>query len=39
LDPARAAEIERVFRTEHGRAVAALARVFGDLDVAENAVA
>jgi RNA polymerase sigma-70 factor (ECF subfamily) len=33
-----AADIERVFRTEHGRAVAVLARVFGDLDVAEEAV-
>jgi RNA polymerase sigma-70 factor, ECF subfamily len=31
-------EIERVFRAEHGRAVAVLARVFGDLDVAEEAV-
>jgi RNA polymerase sigma-70 factor, ECF subfamily len=31
-------EIERVFREEHGRAVAVLARVFGDLDVAEDAV-
>ena len=33
-----AAEIERVFRREHGRAVAVLARVFGDLDIAEDAV-
>ena len=33
-----AAEIERVFRAEHGRAVAVLARVFGDLDIAEEAV-
>jgi RNA polymerase sigma-70 factor (ECF subfamily) len=39
LDPARASEIERVFRAEYGRAVAVLARVFGDLDVAEEAVA
>ena len=30
--------IERVFRTEHGRAVAVLVRVFGDIDVAEDAV-
>ncbi|WP_141578565.1 RNA polymerase sigma factor [Actinomadura sp. WMMA1423] len=30
--------IERVFREEHGRAVAVLGRVFGDLDVAEEAV-
>jgi len=28
-----------VFRAEHGRAVSVLARVFGDLDVAEDAVA
>ncbi len=34
-----AADIERVFREEHGRAVAALVRVFGDIDVAEEAVA
>jgi len=39
VDPARAQEIERVFRAEHGRAVSVLARVFGDLDVAEDAVA
>jgi RNA polymerase sigma-70 factor, ECF subfamily len=32
------AEIERVFRAEHGRAVAVLVRVFGDIDVAEEAV-
>ncbi|MGH9249525.1 MAG: RNA polymerase sigma factor [Acidimicrobiales bacterium] len=31
-------EIERVFREEYGRAVAVLAGVFGDLDVAEEAV-
>jgi RNA polymerase sigma-70 factor (ECF subfamily) len=30
--------IERVFRAEHGRAVAVLVRVFGDIDVAEEAV-
>ena len=37
--PARpAAEIERVFRTEYGRAVAVLVRVFGDIDIAEEAV-
>jgi len=39
LDPERAAEIERIFRAEHGRAVAVLVRVFGDIDVAEEAVA
>jgi RNA polymerase sigma-70 factor (ECF subfamily) len=33
-----AADIERVFRAEHGRAVAVLVRVFGDIDVAEEAV-
>jgi RNA polymerase sigma-70 factor (ECF subfamily) len=33
-----ATEIERVFREEHGRAVAVLVRVFGDIDVAEEAV-
>jgi RNA polymerase sigma-70 factor, ECF subfamily len=31
-------DVERVFRAEHGRAVAVLVRVFGDLDVAEEAV-
>jgi RNA polymerase sigma-70 factor (ECF subfamily) len=31
-------EIERVFRREYGRAVAVLARVFGDIDIAEDAV-
>jgi RNA polymerase sigma-70 factor (ECF subfamily) len=36
-DP-RGSEIERVFREEHGRAVAVLVRVFGDIDVAEEAV-
>jgi RNA polymerase sigma-70 factor (ECF subfamily) len=33
-----AAEIERVFRQEYGRAVAVLVGVFGDIDVAEEAV-
>jgi RNA polymerase sigma-70 factor, ECF subfamily len=32
------ADIARVFREEHGRAVAVLVRVFGDIDVAEDAV-
>jgi len=32
------AEVERVFRAEHGRAVAVLVRAFGDIDVAEEAV-
>ncbi len=31
-------DIERVFREEHGRAVAGLVRVFGDIDIAEEAV-
>ena len=38
MDPARASDIERVFRAEHGRAVAVLTRVFGDIGVAEDAV-
>jgi len=33
-----AAEIERVFRKDAGRAIATLARLFGDIDVAEEAV-
>jgi RNA polymerase sigma-70 factor, ECF subfamily len=33
-----ASEIDRVFRAEHGRAIAVLVRVFGDIDVAEDAV-
>jgi RNA polymerase sigma-70 factor (ECF subfamily) len=33
-----AAEIDRVFRAEYGRSVAVLYRVFGDLDIAEDAV-
>ena len=33
-----AAVIERVFREEHGRAIAVLVRAFGDIDVAEDAV-
>ncbi|AWS44976.1 RNA polymerase sigma factor [Streptosporangium sp. 'caverna'] len=32
------AEIERVFRAEYGRAVAVLTRVFGSIDIAEDAV-
>jgi RNA polymerase sigma-70 factor (ECF subfamily) len=31
-------EIAGVFREEYGRAVAVLARAFGDIDVAEEAV-
>ncbi|HMK62729.1 MAG TPA: hypothetical protein VK386_03835 [Acidimicrobiales bacterium] len=33
-----ASETERVFRQEYGRAVAVLVRVFGDIDLAEEAV-
>ena len=33
-----ASEIERVFREEHGRAIAVLVRFFGDIDIAEEAV-
>ena len=33
-----ASEIERLFRAEHGRAIAILVRSFGDLDLAEEAV-
>src|SRR3977135_948754 len=32
------AEIESVFRREYGRAVAVLVRIFGNIDVAEEAV-
>ncbi|MFB3739056.1 MAG: sigma factor, partial [Candidatus Velamenicoccus archaeovorus] len=35
---ATTADVERVFRQEHGRAVAVLVRTFGDIDVAEEAV-
>jgi len=31
-------DVERVFRAEYGRAVAVLVRIFGDIDVAEDAV-
>jgi RNA polymerase sigma-70 factor (ECF subfamily) len=31
-------DVARVFREEHGRAVASLVRVFGDIDIAEEAV-
>jgi RNA polymerase sigma-70 factor, ECF subfamily len=33
-----AAEVEDVFRVEYGRTVAVLVRVFGDIDIAEDAV-
>jgi RNA polymerase sigma-70 factor (ECF subfamily) len=38
VPPVAASEIERVFREEYGRAVAVLVRVFGDINVAEEAV-
>jgi RNA polymerase sigma-70 factor (ECF subfamily) len=31
-------DVGRVFREEHGRAIASLVRVFGDIDIAEDAV-
>ncbi len=37
-DPGVIAEVERVFRQDSGRAVATLVRLFGDIDVAEEAV-
>jgi len=36
--PAELADVERAFRAEYGRAVAVLTRVFGDIDIAEDAV-
>jgi RNA polymerase sigma-70 factor, ECF subfamily len=38
MELVRASDIERVFREEYGRAVAVLVRVFGDIDLAEEAV-
>jgi RNA polymerase sigma-70 factor (ECF subfamily) len=38
VGPLATADIERIFRGEHGRAVAVLTRVFGSLDIAEEAV-
>src|SRR5215467_4094514 len=37
--PADGAALERAYRESYGRAVAALIRVFGDIDIAEEAVA
>jgi RNA polymerase sigma-70 factor (ECF subfamily) len=37
-DVERAADIERVFRAEYGRAVSVLVGLFGDIDIAEEAV-
>jgi RNA polymerase sigma-70 factor, ECF subfamily len=36
--PVPQSAVERVFREEYGRAVAVLVRVFGDIDIAEEAV-
>jgi RNA polymerase sigma-70 factor (ECF subfamily) len=33
-----ASDVERVFRREYGRSIAVLVRVFGDIDIAEDAV-
>jgi RNA polymerase sigma-70 factor (ECF subfamily) len=38
VPPIPSSEIERVFREQQGRAVAVLTRVFGDIDLAEEAV-
>jgi RNA polymerase sigma-70 factor (ECF subfamily) len=38
VPPLPAAEIDRVFRAEYGRAVAVLVGVFGDIDTAEDAI-
>jgi RNA polymerase sigma-70 factor (ECF subfamily) len=37
MEPGSAAEIELVFRREYGRVVSVLVRVFGDIDIAEDA--
>jgi RNA polymerase sigma-70 factor (ECF subfamily) len=38
MRPLPTSHVERVFREEHGRAVAVLVGVFGDIDIAEEAV-
>ncbi|MGH3663596.1 MAG: RNA polymerase sigma factor [Micromonosporaceae bacterium] len=38
MPAATSSQIARVFREQHGRAVAVLIRVFGDIDIAEDAV-
>ncbi|HKW71135.1 MAG TPA: sigma-70 family RNA polymerase sigma factor [Candidatus Dormibacteraeota bacterium] len=38
MSPVDNAEVGRIFRQEYGRSVATLVRVFGDLDLAEDAV-
>ncbi|WP_427135817.1 RNA polymerase sigma factor [Pseudarthrobacter sp. S9] len=37
-EPAAEAHVARVFRQEYGRAVAVLTRIFGNIDIAEDAV-
>jgi DNA-directed RNA polymerase specialized sigma24 family protein len=37
VPPLQVSQIEWIFRAEYGRAVAVLTRVFGDIDIAENA--
>ncbi len=39
IDPVVEGDIARIFRAEHGRVLAVLARITGDLDIAEDAVA
>jgi RNA polymerase sigma-70 factor (ECF subfamily) len=38
VPPFDATELDRIFRDEHGKAIATLVRHFGDIDVAEEAV-
>ncbi len=38
MTPVAPSDVERVFREQYGRAVAVLVRVFGDIDIAEEAV-
>jgi RNA polymerase sigma-70 factor (ECF subfamily) len=38
MDPAATADVGRVFREHHGKAVAVLTRLLGDIDAAEEAV-
>lgn len=38
MPPSAAPDLERVFREESGKAVATLTRIFGDIDIAEEAV-
>ena len=38
MTPVAPSDVERVFREQYGRSVAVLVRVFGDIDIAEEAV-